>query len=175
MTDKEFSRLYGLTRSNYERIAFSYVCDKEDARDIVTDCFLYLWEHRDEVKDDNVKGYIYLAVRNRCLSYLRSRQSLQKTKEGLSDLMRLRREMALAALLRSNPLYTDDIIVLFRKALGNMPEMTRKIFSSSREGDLTYRQIALKYNVSVRKVTSEIQLALKILRIALKDYRLLDK
>ncbi len=54
MTDKEFSRLYGLTRSNYERIAFSYVCDKEDARDIVTDCFLYLWEHRDEVKDDNI-------------------------------------------------------------------------------------------------------------------------
>ena len=64
MTDREFCKLYELSRPFYERIAFSYMYDKEEARDIVTDCFLYLWRHRQEV----VKGYLYFAVRNRCLS-----------------------------------------------------------------------------------------------------------
>ena len=170
MTDREFSRLYELSRSNYERIALSYVCDREEAQDIVTDCFLYLWEHRGGVDEKNIKGYLYLAVRNRCVSCLRSRQSLKKAKEEISGLMRLKREMALGSLLKSNPLYSDDIITLFRRAMARMPEMTRKVFTASRDGDLTYQQIALKYNISVRKVTSEIQLALKILRLALKDY-----
>ena len=51
MTDREFCKLYELSRPFYERIAFSYMYDKEEARDIVTDCFLYLWRHRQEVED----------------------------------------------------------------------------------------------------------------------------
>lgn len=30
----------------------------EEARDIVTDCFLYLWGHRHEVEDRNIKDYL---------------------------------------------------------------------------------------------------------------------
>ena len=54
-----------------------------------TDCFLYLWRHRQEV----VKGYLYFAVHNRCLSCLRSRKSLQKTKDEIEQLMSLRRSI----------------------------------------------------------------------------------
>lgn len=89
MTDREFCKLYELSRPFYERIAFSYMYDKEEARDIVTDCFLYLWRHRQEVEDRNIKGYLYFAVHNRCLSCLRSRKSLQKTKDEIEQLMSL--------------------------------------------------------------------------------------
>lgn len=170
MTDREFCKLYELSRSNYERIAFSYVNDKEEARDIVTDCFLYLWGHRHEVEDRNIKGYLYLAVRNRCLSCLRSRRSMQKTKDEITELMTLRSKMALENLSGTTPVYSDEIILLFRKALERMPEMTRKVFQASRQGELTYRQIALEYNLTVRQVTTEIQLALKCFRLTLKDY-----
>ena len=93
MTDREFCKLYELSRPFYERIAFSYMYDKEEARDIVTDCFLYLWRHRQEVEDRNIKGYLYFAVHNRCLSCLRSRKSLQKTKDEIEQLMSLRRSI----------------------------------------------------------------------------------
>ena len=51
-----------------------------------------------------------------------------------------------------------------------MPEMTRQIFFSSRFEDLTYEEIAAKYNVSPRKVKREIQSVLSMMRKSLKDY-----
>ena len=38
------------------------------------------------------------------------------------------------------------------------------------QGELTYQQIAIKYGITVRQVSSEIQLDLKTFRLALKDY-----
>lgn len=151
MTDREFCKLYELSRPFYERIAFSYMYDKEEARDIVTDCLLYLWRHRQEVEDRNIKGYLYFAVHNRCLSCLRSKIAVQNLSGG-------------------DPVYSDEILLLFRQALGNMPEKTRRVFEASRQGELTYQQIAIKYGITVRQVSSEIQLALKTFRLALKDY-----
>lgn len=170
MTDREFCKLYELSRPFYERIALSYVDDKEEARDIVTDCFLYLWRHRQEVEDRNIKGYLYLAVRNRCLSCLRKRRSLQRTKDEIEQLMTLRSKIALENLSFTNPAYSDEILRLFRQALAQMPDLTRKVFQASRQGELTYQQIAIKYGITVRQVSSEIQLALKTFRLALKDY-----
>ena len=54
-----------------------------------TDCFLYLWRHRQGGGRQECKGYLYFAVRNRCLSCLRSRKSLQKTKDEIEQLMSL--------------------------------------------------------------------------------------
>ncbi len=51
-----------------------------------------------------------------------------------------------------------------------MPKLTKDIFLASREEEMTYMQIAARFNVSRRKVTSEIQRALKLLRRSLKDY-----
>ena len=116
-----------------------------------TDCFLYLWRHRQEVEDRNIKGYLYFAVHNRCLSCLRSKIAVQNLSGG-------------------DPVYSDEILLLFRQALGNMPEKTRRVFEASRQGELTYQQIAIKYGITVRQVSSEIQLALKTFRLALKDY-----
>lgn len=170
MTDREFCKLYELSRPFYERIAFSYMYDKEEARDIVTDCFLYLWRHRQEVEDRNIKGYLYFAVHNRCLSCLRSRKSLQKTKDEIEQLMSLRSKIAVQNLSGGDPVYSDEILLLFRQALGNMPEKIRRVFEASRQGGLTYQKIAIKYGITVRQVSSEIQLALKTFRLALKDY-----
>lgn len=44
-----FSRLFLEYRKSFENIAFSYVHDRSAAEDIVTDSFLYLWEHRNDV------------------------------------------------------------------------------------------------------------------------------
>lgn len=122
------------------------------------------------MEDRNIKGYLYFAVHNRCLSCLRSRKSLQKTKDEIEQLMSLRSKIAVQNLSGGDPVYSDEILLLFRQALGNMPEKIRRVFEASRQGELTYQQIAIKYGITVRQVSSEIQLALKTFRLALKDY-----
>ena len=54
--------------------------------------------------------------------------------------------------------------------MSKMPELTKMVFSKSRNEGKTYAEIAEECGISVRQVTSEIQKALAILRNALKDY-----
>ena len=51
-----------------------------------------------------------------------------------------------------------------------MEELTREIFILNRNTGMTYAEIAAELGISQRRVTSEMQAALSILRKALKDY-----
>lgn len=169
-----FSRLFLESRKSFENIAFSYVHERNAAEDIVTDCFLYLWEHRNEVDwESNLKGYLYLAVRSRCVSYLRKQQNLTDTESGSSSAISWKIETSLSSLEDDSTLSRmlgDEARNIYAEELSRMPELTRAVFLASRDEGLTYQEIALRYGISVRKVTSEIQKALCKLRISLKDY-----
>ena len=53
--DVSFEELYNCYKVRFERFAISYIQDRSVAEDIVTDSFVYWWEHRDRVgsKDEN--------------------------------------------------------------------------------------------------------------------------
>ena len=99
LTAEAFGRLFLECRSSFENIAFSYINDSDAAKDIVTDSFMYLWEHRETLEgEDNIKGYLYMCVRARCISHLRKQQTLLKAKNELSDEAKWRIETSLGAL-----------------------------------------------------------------------------
>lgn len=50
LTAEAFGRLFLECRSSFENIAFSYINDSDAAKDIVTDSFMYLWEHRETLE-----------------------------------------------------------------------------------------------------------------------------
>lgn len=47
--DVSFEELYNCYKVRFERFAISYIQDRSVAEDIVTDSFVYWWEHRDRV------------------------------------------------------------------------------------------------------------------------------
>ena len=57
----------------YKLLAYSYVRNDTVAEDIVSDCFLRLWEHKDKL--DPQKGdyrmYIVQIIKNACYEYIR--------------------------------------------------------------------------------------------------------
>ena len=67
-------------------------------------------------------------------------------------------------------IFRADIAGIFSRLMEKSPEMTRNIFCSSRFEDMTYEEIAKRYNVSPRKVKREIQSVLAMMRSSLKDY-----
>ena len=156
------------------RFAREYVVTIEAAENIVQDIFMYLWEHRDHLEFDvNIKGYIYNYVRTRCISYLRKRKSMLKAQSELYRKEQWRIESSINTLSNEEQigkLFQSEIIEIYRRELAKMPSLTRNVFLASRLEDMTYHQIAEKFNLTVRQVTSEIQRANFLLRTPLKDY-----
>lgn len=169
----QFGRFFSDYRERYVRIAYSYVYQMDVARDIVTDSFLYVWERREELDSEvNLKGYVYLCVRNRCISWLRERSMRTRVEDELSRHAELKRRAALDSLSddTSDRLFAKEVSDIFREELLRMPALTRAVFEASRNEQMTYKDIALQYGISVRRVTAEIQYALQRLRLSLKDY-----
>ena len=59
-------------RSLLFSIAYNMLGSVDAAEDIVQDCFVDLWKRRKKLKDiEFIKAYLYRAVRNQCLLYLK--------------------------------------------------------------------------------------------------------
>ncbi len=64
----------------------SIFISKEDVEDVIQDFFAHLWENRETlVIQTSIKSYLYAAVRNRCISHIRHRQSSKAYQEYLYD------------------------------------------------------------------------------------------
>lgn len=175
LTAEEFDKLFS-EKERFVRIACSYVNDIEAATDITTDGFVYLWEHRDKLDiDANIRGYIYNYIRTRCISFLRKRKSMLKAHSELYKKEQWRIESGINTLSNEEligKLFESEIVEIYRRELAKMPMLTRNVFLASRLENMTYYQIAQKFNLTVRQVTSEIQRASLLLRTPLKDYLL---
>ena len=175
LTAEEFDKLFS-EKERFVRIACSYVNDIEAATDITTDGFMYLWEHRDKLDiDANIRGYIYNYIRTRCISFLRKRKSMLKAHSELYKKEQWRIESGINTLSNEEligKLFESEIVEMYRRELAKMPMLTRNVFLASRLENMTYYQIAQKFNLTVRQVTSEIQRASLLLRTPLKDYLL---
>ena len=169
-----FSKIYLIYFPKLVRFAREYVVSIEDAENIVQDIFMYLWEHREHLDFDvNIKGYIYNYVKTRCISHLRKRKSMLKAQSELYKKEQWRIESSINTLSNEEQigkLFQSEIIEIYRRELAKMPSLTRNVFLASRLEDMTYHQIAEKFNLTVRQVTSEIQRANFLLRTPLKDY-----
>jgi RNA polymerase sigma-70 factor (ECF subfamily) len=73
-----------LFRQYYTTLCFfanSIIHDNEEAKDIVQDCFVKLWDSQTiNERSETVKSFLYTAVRNKCVDLLRKKKVIQKTK-----------------------------------------------------------------------------------------------
>jgi len=73
MQSTEFNEKIIPLSSRLLRFACSFLNDKEDARDVVQDVLLKLWDSRNSLfRIENMESYAMRMVRNRCLDVLKS-------------------------------------------------------------------------------------------------------
>ncbi len=168
-----FNALFLKYQRRFIHFAVSYVCDMAVAEDIVMESFLYYWENRASIAQEaNLPAYILTVIKNKSLNYLRS-QAIHARAE---DHIRLHHDRVLQANLISieacdpQELFSSEAERIVKKALSTLPELTKEIFIKSRFENQNYKEIASQLNVSERVVESHISKALKVLRLALKDY-----
>lgn len=160
-----FDKIYVMYFTRMRRFAKEYVLFDEDAENVVQDVFVVLWEKRD-VLDIQVSlvSYLFLLVKNRCLDYLRHQVVADEYKQELT--------LKLTSLEHLNDSFTsdEDIERILLSAIHKLPERCREIFMKNRIEGKKYREIATEMNLSVNTVENQISIALKKLRVELKDY-----
>ena len=114
-----------------------------------------MWNHRETVNDAG--SYLYSAVRNGCLTYLRkSNPGLDIEKVEIPD-ETLEKDSGIEA-----EMWT---------AIESLPQKRREILLLSKRDGMRYEDIAARLGISVHTVRNQISKALKNLReIPLKIY-----
>lgn len=169
---QEFTALYGKYSARFIEIAMSYLQDRMEAEDVVSESFMTFWDTRETAElPESLPAYILGIVKHKCLDHLRSRQSSQKRTYNIYE------QACMDAKVRilqndslTQKLFEDEIVTIFERELQNMPPITASVFYASRVEGKTYKEISEALGIPVRTVTREIQNALVAMRRSLKDY-----
>jgi RNA polymerase sigma-70 factor (family 1) len=155
---------------HYQRLcsyAFSFLKNEESSEDLVQDVFIKIWENRkDLIGSDQLKFYIFSAVRNNCLTKLQKNKKYREVEmnddvETGEDIIKLDPEEAIT-----------EPKELIAKALDLLPPKCREVFLLSRISNLSYQQIADSLGISVKTVENQMGKALKIVRVFARANRI---
>ena len=147
-----------------------YLEDEDEAKGVVQDAFVKLWEIRNELNpDSNLRNFLFTLVKNSCLNLLNRRKILLKHHEKIRW-MEMHYQYESLVRLGDDYLEFNELKEKIDQAIRNLPEHCRIVFEMSRFEDLKNREIADKLGVSQKTVEAHLTKALKILRYDLKDY-----
>ena len=153
-------------------IAENMVRDPADAKEIVSDVFVRLWNIREKIEiNTSVKGYLIRAVRNTSLNYLGQKRQNGILTDRLDD-----SDYQLYAWSSDYPLgrlFEEEARKILDQGIDSLPAACREIFLLSRNEELKYSEIAEKLGISVNTVKTQLKIALSRLREALKEYLLI--
>jgi RNA polymerase sigma-70 factor, ECF subfamily len=142
-----------------------YVKDFEAAREIVQDAFLVLWEKRDSIDmDRSVKSYLSTIIHNKCTNFLRDNHKFD------SYILNIENLLDVAEYEGTDTMVDHELEKCIEKAITELPEKCRNIFIMNRYENLRYNEIALKLDISVKTVETQMSKALKHMRLRLAEY-----
>lgn len=158
--EKIFHQYY-LPLCNY---AYKIVNDDFIAEEVVQSLFIQLFEKIDWGKIKDIEQYLLRCVKYKCIDYLRKSPSYKTI--DLKELQNL-------AVIKHQEITEDDIEPLFYYYTSKLPSKTREVFLLSRQGGLTYKEIAEELNISVKTVEAQMSRAIKKMKDLLKDFPVL--
>lgn len=138
-----------------------YVGDLDEAKGLVHEVFVSVWEKFESLPADiNYNSYLYTAVRNRSLNYIRNKKKkvmLENVAE--QDLM-----------IENEPMVAAELEREIEMAIQCLPGKCRQVFELNRMEGLKYAQIAEKLGISIKTVEAQMSKALSVLREHLKEF-----
>lgn len=160
-----FDRLYLSYYSRIKRFVASFSLRNEDAEDIVQGIFLYIWEHRETITiRKNLSSFLLTVAKNKCIDYIRKNSVEKQFREECA--------LKLEALYRIQDFDLSDLELeaILKQAIDELPPRCGEIFRKSRFEGKKYIEIAKELGISESTVENQMSIALKKLRIKLKDY-----
>ncbi len=138
---------------------YGFVADYTLGEDIVQEVFSKLWADKRKIRiDTSVKAYLYSAVRNTALNYIKH-QKVKRQYEQINNDESIYTEKS-----QEEHLIGKELNAKIQSAINNLPTERRKIFLMSRMDELKYKEIAERLDISIKTVENQMGKALAALR-----------
>jgi len=170
--ESTFEVIYKMYASRLYYLVYEYIHQKDIAENIVQETLMVLWNKKKELAGNtNLGAYLFTVAKNNCLYKLRNRRFQEKIFIS-SDTSRLEIKMNTGALetLNTSQLIMEEIEQIIERTMDQLSPQCRAVFNLSRFEEKKNKEIAEELNISVKAVEGHITKALKVFRVALKDY-----
>lgn len=165
MLAKEFKTLVLPLSNKLHRYALRFTQNDEEARDVVQDVFLKLWQKRGTLDGvDNIEAFAMRMTRNKCYDKQRANRtySLEEQQSGWqndkrSDL--------------NEELDRSEAALLIKKLITQLPDLQRKVIQMRDIDQLDYDEIAEQTQLNINAIRVNLSRARKKVRDELFKYQ----
>lgn len=159
-----FDRYWKLVYKN----AYFHLRDADACMELVNDIFQSIWQNRQRSNILNLRSYLTTATRYRIYSRINSNKNKPLIYVESYDEIEPATENGYAPVT----MRLRDLNWEIESSLNEMPRRCREMFLLSRNEHLTNQQIAQQLGISQRTVENQISIALKYLRVKLRQVSL---
>lgn len=160
--DRAFNWFFMLHNKSLCYFASRLLQDEPQAEEIVSDCFVKLWERQQNFETaDNIKAFLYITCRNSCLKHLRNLKKKTANQQMYLNQLEVSEETVLYEIIDT------EIISLLSIEIEELPDKCREVFSLIYfEGKKT-DEIAALLNISVQTVRNHKSRAIELLKTSI--------
>jgi RNA polymerase sigma-70 factor (ECF subfamily) len=152
--------------------ALKFVENEGDALDIVQNVFLSVWENNKFLTEEKViQPYLFHAVKNSCLNYLKHRLVIRKFENSLANELKVMEVSYFESGEKS--LIEKENLKLLEDAVNSLTDLDKEVIVLSRYDGLKNQEIANLLQIPLRTVETRIYRALSRLREKLSSKALL--
>lgn len=147
--------------------SLKFVKHEDDAQDIIQEVFAGVWENKKyNLESGHLKSYLFNAVRNGCLNYLKHQAVVWKYLEGEHFL-----KMGEIEFYKSGEtsIIEKEGLIKIDSAIDSLSYKYKEVIQLSRFEGLKNREIAEKLGIPVRTVETRLFRALSNLRNLLSE------
>ncbi|MCG6191334.1 RNA polymerase sigma-70 factor [Maribellus maritimus] len=138
--------------------ANSIINNIELSQDIVSDCFVRIWERKNTIQiESSLKHYLLLSIRNSIYSYLRSPEN---RKIDINTIINKIENTP----IEEYDLEKEETIIHVYKLIEDLPEQRKKIFKLATLNGKSYKEIAIQLDISINTVNTQMTRAYHFLR-----------
>jgi RNA polymerase sigma-70 factor (family 1) len=159
-----FKLLYDRYSKKIYFFSLKYLGNNVEAEELVQSVFINVWENRGSLDPGNsVKSYIYKSAINYIYNYLKKKTIHARFIESQMH----------GNEIKSDNSYEEEIFHDLEKSINTvvktLPSQQQRIFQLSRYDGLTYQEIAVKLDLSIRTIENQMYRALKTIKTMLKE------
>lgn len=153
MKQKDVEELFRQHYAQMVQLARTLLYDDEEARDVVSEVFATLV--RMDIVPTNLKGYLLMSVRNRCLNLLEHKSAREKFEQAYTIEMKI----------ESQPTDDDDRLKqLMTYAEQHLTPQTLRVFRMRHLQGMKYQEIADELDISRVMVYKHLTQAMEKIR-----------
>jgi RNA polymerase sigma-70 factor (ECF subfamily) len=157
MLAKEFKTLVLPLSNKLLRFAAQITKNEEEAKDVVQDVFLKLWQKKETLKKvDNIEAYAMRMARNRCLDLLRSKRSVSIEEQAPTN--------KVESVDLNDELELSETALLIKKIIGRLPELQQKIIRLRDIDQLSFDEIEQLTEIKINAIRVTLSRARKTVR-----------